>query len=146
MDQDQATNPNKEPERLLIFDTKNSTILADYSIDLTSNLTPIDAISEHLGRLERGEDGSGQYYKIKLTAHVSNLINRDSTNVSLGLVVSQNVSYVGFFDLETPVLEQGFDKLPGGAVVAPQGTALHGNLSNDLDKRLKLELYYTKPE
>jgi hypothetical protein len=44
------------------------------------------------------------------------------------------------------VLEQGFDKLPGGAVVAPQGTALHGNLSNDLDKRLKLELYYTKPE
>ncbi len=146
VDQDQATNPNKEPERLLIFDTKNSTILADYSIDLTSNLTPIDAISEHLGRLERGEDGSGQYYKIKLTAHVSNLINRDSTNVSLGLVVSQNVSYVGFFDLETPVLEQGFDKLPGGAVVAPQGTALHGNLSNDLDKRLKLELYYTKPE
>jgi hypothetical protein len=146
VDQDQATDPDKEPERLLIFDTKNAAILADYSIDLTSNLTPIDAISQHLGRLERGEDDAGEFYKIKLTAHVSNLINRDSTNISLGLVVSQNVSYVGFFDLETPLLEEGFEQLPGGTVVSPQGTALHGNLSSDLDKRLKLELYYTKPE
>ena len=77
---------------------------------------------------------------------MSNLINRDSTNVSLGLVVSQNVSYVGFFDMQTSLLEEGFDRIPGGAIVAPQGTALHGNLASDPEKRLRLELYYTKPE
>jgi len=146
VDQDKITNPSQEPERLLVFDTKNSGILADYSIDLTSNLPPIDAITNHLGRLVRGSDDRGEYYKIKLTAHVSNLINRDSTNVSLGMVVSQNVSYVGFFDMEAPLLPDGFDRLPGGAIVAPQGTALHGNLAADPEKRLRLELYYTKPE
>ena len=146
VDQDKVSTPSQEPERILVFDTKNSGILADYSIDLTSNLTPIDAITNHLGRLVRGSDDRGEYYKIKLTAHVSNLINRDSTNVSLGLVVSQNVSYVGFFDIQEPLLEDGFDRIPGGAIVAPQGTALHGNLATDPEKRLRLELYYTKPE
>ncbi len=146
VDQDKINSPSQEPERLMVFDTKNSAILADYAIDLTSNLPPIDAITNHLGRLVRGSDDRGEYYKIKLTAHVSNLINRDSTNVSLGLVVSQNVSYVGFFDMQTALLEQGFDRIPGGAIVAPQGTALHGNLASDPEKRLRLELYYTKPE
>ncbi len=146
VDQDKISSPSQEPERLMVFDTKNSKILADYSIDLTSNLPPIEAITNHLGPLVRGSDDRGEYYKIKLTAHVSNLINRDSTNVSLGLVVSQNVSYVGFFDMQMPLLEQGFDRIPGGTIVAPQGTALHGNLATDPEKRLRLELYYTKPE
>lgn len=146
VDQSKVTGGSKEPERILIFDTNNNTILADYSIDLTTNLSPIDAVSEHLGRLERGNDDVGDYYKIKLTSHVSNLINRDSSNISLGLVVSQNVSYIRFFDLQNELLEGSFDEIPGGSVVSPEGTALHGNRSNNLEKRLKLQLYYTEPE
>ena len=68
VDQDKVTGGSKEPERIMVFDTKNNAILADYSIDLTSNNTPIDAITEHLGRLERGNDENGDYYKIKIYA------------------------------------------------------------------------------
>lgn len=146
VDQDQVTGGSKEPERIMIFDTKNHNILADYQIDLTSNLSPIDAITEHLGRLERGSDDNGEYYKIKLTSHVSNLINRDSSNVALGLVVSQNVSYVRFFETENPLLEDSFEYIPGGDVVSPEGTVLHGNRSENPEKRLKMQLYYTEPD
>lgn len=147
VDQDQVTGGNKEPERILIFDTKNNSILADYQIDLTSNFSPINAITEHLGRLERGSDDNGEFYKIKLTAHVSNLINRDSSNVKLGLVVSQNVSYIRFFETENPLLEEEtFDFIPGGDIVSPEGTVLHGNLSENIEKRLKMQLFYTEPD
>lgn len=146
VDQTKVSGGSKEPERIMIFDTENHSILADYNIDLTSNLSPIDAITQHLGRLERGSDGNGDYYKLKLTSHISNLINRDSSNVSLGLVVSQNVSYVRFFSLENEVLEGSFDMVPGGSTVSPEGTALHGNQSGDTGKRLQLQLYYTEPD
>ena len=147
VDQDKVTGGEKEPERILIFDTKNNSILADYQIDLTSNFSPINAITQHLGRLERGSDGNGEFYKIKLTSHVSNLINRDSSNVKLGLVVSQNVSYVRFFEMENPLFEdETFDLIPGGEIVSPEGTVLHGNLSEDVEKRLKMQLYYTEPD
>ncbi len=146
VDQDRVTGGSKEPERIMIFDTKNHNILADYQIDLTSNLLPVNAITEHLGRLERGSDGNGEFYKIKLTAHVSNLINRDSSNVELGLVVSQNVSYVRFFETENPLLEDSFEYIPGGDIVSPEGTVLHGNRSENPEKRLKMQLYYTEPD
>lgn len=146
VDKDRVTGGSKEPERIMIFDTENNSILADYTLDLTSNLRPINAITEHLGRLERDSDGNGDYYKIKLTSHVSNLINRDSSNVKLGLVVSQNVQYVRFYETENPLLEDSFKEVPGGSIISPEGTVLHGNLSEDASKRLKLELYYTEPD
>lgn len=146
VDQTKVVGGSKEPERIMVFDTKNNSILADYSIDLTSNLSPINAITQHLGRLERGNDDVGDYYKIKLTSHISNLINRDSSNVSLGLVVSQNVSYVRFFNMENDVLEGAFEEVPGGCIVSPEGTVLHGNRSFNEQKRLKLQLYYTEPD
>ncbi len=146
VDQTKVTGGSKEPERIMIFDTKNNSILADYNIDLTTNQSPINAVTQHLGRLERGSDGRGEYYKLRLTSHISNLINRDSSNVSLGLVVSQNVSYVRFFNLENEVLEASFDEVPGGCIVSPEGTAIHGNRSFNPEKRLKLQLYYTEPD
>ncbi|NND88059.1 MAG: DUF4270 family protein, partial [Flavobacteriaceae bacterium] len=78
------------------------------------------------------------------TNHLTNLISRDSANVPLGLMVSQNVLLAGFqrtrFD-QSP----GIEAVPASAVVSPEGTALHGNRSNDESKRLKLEIFYTDP-
>jgi len=146
VDQSTVSGGSKEPERIMIFDTKNNSILADYSLDLTSNLVPVNAITEHLGRLERNSDDQGIYYKIRITSHVSNLINRDSSNVSLGLVVSQNVSYVRFFDVENALLGEEFEQIPGADIISPEGTVLHGNRSPNTEKRLKLELFYTEPD
>lgn len=134
----------------MVFDTKNNDILADYAIDLTTNNSAIDAVTEHLGRLERDSDENGEFYKIKLTAHVSNLINRDSTNVSLGLMTSQNVSLISFNSLESELsLEnqnvESLSQVPASCIISHEGTVLHGNRSSNQDKRLKLQLFYTEP-
>jgi hypothetical protein len=145
VDQDKVTGGEQEPERLIIYDIKNSTLLSDFTFDITSNLEPIDALNVHLGRLERGSDGNGEFYKIRITNHVSNLINNDSTNVPLGVIVTQNVLETGFQDLES-IQAPGIEQVPAASVVAHEGTVLHGNRSTDLNKRLKLQIFYTEPE
>ena len=145
VDKNQVTGGDAEPERLIIYDTKNSTVLADYGLDLTSNLPAIDALNVHLGRLQRGSDDNGEFYKIRITNHVSNVINRDSTNVPLGLIVSQNVLETDFQEIEN-VQAPGIEQLPASSVVSPEGTILHGNRSANSDKRLKLQIFYTDPE
>ena len=150
VDKDKVSGGTKEPERIMVFDTKNNSILADYSIDLTTNNNPVNAVIQHLGRLERDGDGNGDYYKIRLTAHVSNLINRDSTNVSLGLMVSQNVSLVSFGALETELAINNSNQLkltevPTSGIISHEGTVLHGNRSSNQEKQLKLQIYYTEP-
>ena len=150
VDQDKVAGGASEPERIMVFDTKNNDILADYAIDLTTNNSAIDAVTEHLGRLERDSDENGEFYKIKLTAHVSNLINRDSTNVSLGLMTSQNVSLISFNSLESELsLEnqnvESLSQVPASCIISHEGTVLHGNRSSNQDKRLKLQLFYTEP-
>ena len=140
-----VTGGETEPERLLIYDLNNSTVLADYSLDITSNLDPVRALGDHLGPLERGSDGNGDYYKLRITNHLSNLINRDSTNVSLGVVVSHNVLENTFVDLENEQAP-GIERIHVGSVVSPEGTILHGNTSTNDNRRLKLQIYYTEPE
>lgn len=145
VDKDKVSGGDPEPERIIIYDLKNNTVLVDYGFDITSNLLPINAISEHLGPLERGSDDVGDYYKLRITNHVSNLINQDSTNVPLGVIVSQNVLENTFVDTEN-TQAPGINGLPASSVVAHEGTVLFGNNAPDPEKRLKLQIYYTKPE
>jgi uncharacterized protein DUF4270 len=149
VDQDEIDGGSAEPERLIIYDTKNGRRLIDFNLDLTSNLEPVDAFTEHLGRLERGSDGNGDFYKIKITTHLSDIINKDSLNVPLGLMVSQNVTVAGFQELEdssTPNQGINIKEIPASCVVAHQGTVLFGNRTGNTDKRLKLQIFYTEPE
>lgn len=146
VDQDKVQGGSTEPERIIIFDTKNNSVLVDYGFDITSGNTPIDAIGEHLGRLERGSDDNGDFYKIRITNHLTNLITRDSTNIPLGVMVSQNVAEIGFQDLQSNAAGEFLEAVPGTSVISPEGTVLHGNLSPNLNKRLKLRIFYTNPE
>ncbi len=149
VDQDKIVGGAAEPERLIIFDAKNSRRLIDFDFDLTSNRLPVDAITEHMGRLERGSDGNGDYYKIRITSHLSDVINKDSLNVPLGLIVSQNVTEPAYQQLENPLLPRptvSVEEVPVSSVIAPQGTVLFGNRTTNVDKRLKLQIFYTEPE
>lgn len=154
VDQSTITGGDKEPERLIIYETKNQGVLADYSIDLSSSNEPLNAVTTHLGRLERGSDDIGDFYKIRITTHLSNLINRDSLNVPLALMVSHNVSQLDFQDLENPIEVDSSDpeniisleRLPNTCIASPEGTVLHGNRSANEDKRLRLQIFYTEPE
>lgn len=149
VDQDKIDGGSAEPERLIIYDTKNSRRLIDFDFDLTSNAEPLDAITEHLGRLERGSDGNGDFYKIRITSHLSDIINNDSINVPLGLIVSQNVTEPAFQSLESELVPRpgiSIEDLPVSGVIAPQGTVLFGNKTSNTSKRLKLQIFYTEPE
>ena len=102
-------------------------------------------MTNHFGPLERGSDGKGKYYKLKITNHISNLISKDSTNVPLGIVVSQNVinrTTQKLFE----VMEPSIETVPSSDVVSHEGTILYGNAAADPEKRLKLQIYYTKEE
>ncbi|MBX2828421.1 MAG: DUF4270 domain-containing protein [Flavobacteriaceae bacterium] len=154
VDQSRVPGGAKEPERLIVYETKNNRVLADYSVDLTSGNDAINAITSHLGRLERGSDNIGDFYKIRITTHLSNLINRDSLNVPLAVIVSHNVSQIDFQDLRNPIEVDAsdpsniitLDNLPNTSILSPEGTVLHGNRSTNLDKRLRLQIFYTVPE
>lgn len=145
VNQDLMVGGATEPERIMIYDLKNSNVLADYNLDQTSSLEPIDAFTGHFGRLERGSDGKGKYYKLKITNHISNLINKDSTNVPLGIVVSQNVTIRTTQKLKDSILPS-IKQIPSSSVISPEGTILYGNASPNQEKRLKLQIYYTEPK
>lgn len=140
-----------EPERVFFYDIDNNQTLLDGAIDGSIGTNgSVDSRTNHLGRLTRTEEGDltspGVSYRIRLTQHINNIINSDSTNVRLALAVSQNVTVdntsliIGTGDLENGA------RVPVASVISPEGTVLHGNLSTDDEKRLKLRIFYTLTE
>lgn len=141
----------QEPERVFVYDIDNNSTLLDGAIDGSIGTNgSVDSRTNHLGRLTRTEEGdltsAGVSYRIRLTQHINNIINNDSTNVRLAVAVSQNVTtdntslIAGTGDLETG------QRVPVASVISPEGTILHGNLSTNDDKRLKLRIFYTLTE
>ena len=146
VDKEAITDGYKEPERLTLYDIENGRLLTDYNLDTTSGESEqVDAYTTHLGRLVRDSDGKGDYYKLRITNHLSSLIHQDSTNVKLGVIVSQNVAVPNFQEvLNTNSSNRNYtEQVPSSSVMSHQGTILHGNTSSDLTKRLKLQIYYT---
>ena len=144
VNKDITVGGSAEPERIVIYDLKNNNPLVDYTVDPTNGLPPIEAFGNHYGRLVRGSDGNGEYYKLKITDHISNLINKDSTNVPLGIVVSQNVKIRTTQKLKD-TMAPSIEEVPSSSVISPEGTVLYGNGTSNQEKRLKLQIYYTEP-
>ena len=69
---------------------------------------------------------------------------RDSTNARLGLGVINNIAATAFFK----ILDENEEdiQLASGVILSHKGTVLHGNQSNQMDKRPKIKIYYTEPE
>ncbi|EJG01593.1 DUF4270 domain-containing protein [Flavobacterium sp. F52] len=126
----------EEPNRVYLYDLTNNAVLADYSTD---------ASSTYGGLITVGSDKRGKNYKIRITGHIRNLI-KDATakNVDLGLVVSQSSSTIAFNALKNK--NDIMSAVPRTSVMNPLGTILYGGKASiPEDKRLKLEVYYTKP-
>jgi len=138
----------EEPNRVYLYNLTNNTVLADYSAD---------ASSAYGGLITVGSDKRGTSYKIRITSHFRNLI-KDATakNVDLGLVVSQSATTLTFNALKNKIQINDnpieyFSAAPRTSVMNPLGTVLFGGKkggspdSEQEKKRLKLEVYYTKP-
>ncbi|MBO9582802.1 MAG: DUF4270 domain-containing protein [Flavobacterium sp.] len=133
----------REPNRVYLYNLTNNSVLADYSAD------PASAFG---GLISLGSDKRGKSYKIRITSHIRNLI-KDATakNVDLGLVVSQSVAVNALNALKNKIQIQDnpveyFSAAPRTSLMNPLGTIIYGGKSSvPDDKRLKLEVYYTKP-
>lgn len=155
-----------EPYRILLFDLNNNTVLVDYVTDVSQNTRYPKQNKFILGGIladegnvfikqTKNNDGmienKGIQYKLRLTNHVKNLIKKDSTNVRLGLVVTELINNIGFAKLRTTV--GGVKRVPAMSALSPVGTILYGtnipfssDPQSDYAKRLKLQIYYTKPD
>lgn len=126
----------EEPNRVYLYNLTNNAILADYSTD---------AVSTYGGLISLGSDKRGKSYKIRITSHIRNLI-KDATakNVDLGLVVSLSSTTIAFNALKNK--NDIISAVPRTSLLNPLGTVLYGGKTSiPDDKRLKLEVYYTKP-
>lgn len=148
-----------EPGRIYLYDLTHKKTVVDYTYDLTtSSRFPKfnkgvfgGILLDEDGRIKKQrEDETGIYkykgvkYKIRITNYLRNLIKNDSTNVRLGLSVTESISNIALSKLRTPNSNVGH--APTMSVMNPLGTILYGsNPSVPEDKRLKLEIYYTKP-
>jgi hypothetical protein len=143
-----------EPNRVYLYDIKNKRPLVDYYTDqYTNSLKPKYAKIVHGGIISKGSDGRGTKYKIRITNHIRNLIKySDSTNVELGLVVTENIGVITNKRLKNSFIigTQTVSETPTMSVASVLGTVLYGsNLpigDPNEDKKLKLTIYYTEPK
>jgi hypothetical protein len=156
----------QEPERVYLFDATNKQPLIDYYKDVISNASsPKNIKPVYGGILKRktiANSGRGIEYKFRITNHIKNLVKfKDSTNVRLGLSVTEFVGNIANAKMKTGVnvpfpvdntANKIFDKVPAASVMNNLGTILYGNnipfgsIDGDYGKRIKLEIYYTKPK
>lgn len=137
-----------DPQRIYLYDVTNRRTIYDYSIDGTTSGDPKKKKLIYNGLVEREnvEGGKGIRYKIRITNYINMLVkNADSTNIKLGLSVTEDISTISMVKLKNPNATLK-DVIPTASVMSPLGTVLHGTTSADVDKRLRLEIYYTKPE
>ncbi len=149
IDRDVMQNQNiQEPERIYLYDLTNKRPLYDYSTDGSTFTDTKRNKAVFGGIIDTLDDGTGIKYKIRITNHIRNIIRLDSTNVRLGLVVTESINDVRNAKLKTPVATSSvtLDRIPVASVLNPFGTVLWGNTPEvPEDKKLKLEIYYTKP-
>jgi hypothetical protein len=135
-----------EPDRIYIYNYENNTPLIDYYLDQSISSTTINAKINHLEPLKRDStsNSEGISYKIRITEHLNNIILRDSSNAKLGLAVISDIAAIQNQLIQN---ENGPKKsIVSGSLLSPKGTILHGNLSNSVDKRPKIKIYYTEPK
>ncbi|QZK89152.1 DUF4270 domain-containing protein [Flavobacterium sp. CHNK8] len=136
-----------EPQRVYLYDFTNNRVMFDYAVDDSGNT--LDAKKGKViygGQLVKDATTKrGATYKIRITNHIRNLINnKDSTNVKLGLVVTEDINKSTSYKVKSA--NSFVREVPTGSVMNPLGTVLYGGKSTvPADKRLKFEIYFTKP-
>jgi hypothetical protein len=138
---------DEQVNRIYLYDLDNNTIIADYvdnstnAVDAKQNRAVFGGIITVDATTKRGIS-----YKVRITKHIRNLI-KDPTvkNIRLGLSVTEGIDIIASNKLR--LKNDVISEAPRGSVMGPLGTVLYGNnvSAGDADKKLKLQIYYTKP-
>jgi hypothetical protein len=137
-----APSAKNRINRIFITNLDDRTVLEDFRRDPTVTENPNFSRQVHLGPLNLDENGD-PFYKIRLTFHINNIINNDSTNVRLGLYVSSNVNQANLVRTRNSHLE-AFKFIPLSMIETPRGIVIHGNQSTLEAKKPKLKIFYTE--
>ena len=168
----------QEPNRIYLYDFTNKRPLIDYYFDSSTNINPKFNKLIHSGIVQKvSVNARGTRYKIRITNYLRNLVkyggaktsdgitldpSKDSTNVKLGLVVTENINSVANARVKSPFTYTQKNRITGNSetktakyipamsIINPLGTVLYGSnipsTDQDYDKRLQLEIIYTKPD
>ena len=129
-------------DRIYAYDIKNNSTTIDYTVDPFENNVAISSRIFSLGQRDSISPTKAKY-KIRLTEHLNNIIQNDSTNYQLGLVLSTNVNYTS--NSEVLNSSDNLTAVPSASVITPRGTILYGSNENvNDDRRLKLKIFYTE--
>lgn len=150
---DKGVSYDSIPPRIYLYDLTNKRPLYDYGTDGTTSSNTKGNKYIYDGILREDTDGN-KYYNIRLTNHISNLVKyQDSTNVKLGLVLTDDINTYSNQPIKTPFTEgtTPVKVTPSAHVITPLGVKLYGSNipSSDTDnygKRIKFEIFYTNPE
>jgi len=137
------------PNRIYLYSYDTGQTIEDYNKDFSIDYTAGSVNTNKYifgGLLEYDSNNMPARYKFNITNHVNNIINKDSLNIDLGLVVNS--------DIEDITLRRAFSNpqntkmlLPTSVITSPYSVVLHGSHprdSVDMSKRLLLEVLYTK--
>jgi len=155
-----------EPQRIYLYDLNNKRPIVDYYLDGTSGTKAKNGKTVFDGNINLDATSKrGSLYKIRITNQIRNLVKySDSTNVKMGVVVTESISIpnsskwktpktattiiprIPNYNVVTPKWPDFGIETPRASVMNPLGTILYGSKSTVPDsKRLKLQIYYTKP-
>lgn len=137
------------PQRIFIHDTKTHLPLADYYSDVTTvpGFPKFNKIY-HSGIVSK-QDSKPYKYTIRITKYIQNLLkNNDTKNNKLAVTVTENLTLISMGLIkanENTSDSNPYKYLPISSVMSPLGMVFYGNNTTNQDKKLKLEIQYTKP-
>ncbi|MCJ7468360.1 MAG: DUF4270 family protein [Maribacter sp.] len=131
-----------EPIRLYVYNADTNEFLYDVQSD-PKGATSLSSYPQYDGILEKS-GGKGIKYTVRITKYINDIILRDAPNATLGVMSTPEIRYTG--SASTMLANDIEQNIPISSNITPLGTVLFGsNVSpSDQDKKLKLEIFYTK--
>ncbi len=116
------------PERLFLYNKDYNSLLYTYMFE---------GLEIYGGELEYDSDGNPESYKFRITKFVSDILNPSDPKAPNKLALRNYLST----DLPANI---SFDTITEDYNFIPKGVILKGNLPENEDKKLKLEIFYSK--
>ncbi len=134
-----------EPPRLYLHNAESKAPLINLATENSNQDAPnlFGLFQNYDGIINKSSDDKGEKYTVRITDHINNLVTRDSTNATLGLTITPDIEFIG---VNSAMFNDGEMEIPVAQTLSPLGTILFGSQVNeaDLDKKLKLEIFYTE--